>query len=181
MDDPALDETRAEHFLRVASGEVRGYTGQTFDLVVDDEVLLAGNGSTVLLLPELPVLEVTELIEDPRDVATELVDETGFEWSPDGIIRRIDGGVFRRRFRWYAITYDHGFEATPEDVLGVVLRVAARGLENPLGLRSETIGRYSYTVSGENAGIGLYAPDRRELDPYVVPGGGNRPVNPPSS
>lgn len=171
LDDPTLDEERAEHFLRIASGEVRGYTGQLFDLVEDDEVVLNGRGTKVLLLPELPVLAVTEVLEgygtaDATAIAGPLAGSPVYEWDEDGVLERIDGGVFRRRRRWYRITYDHGYEVIPDDVNGVVLRAAGRAFDSPEGLRQETLGRYSYTRAGEAAGIGLYGPDRDELDPY---------------
>lgn len=171
LDDPTLDEERAGLFLRIASGEVRGYTGQLFDYVEDDTAILNGRGTKVLLLPELPVLAVTELLEayatgDEAAIDGPLADKPVWEWDEDGIIERIDGGVFRRRRRWYRVIYDHGYETVPDEVKSVVLRAAGRAFENPEGIRQETLGRYSYTLAGEQAGIGLYAPDRRDLDPY---------------
>lgn len=171
LDDPTLDEGRAELFLRIASGEVRGYTGQLFDLVEDDEVILNGRGTSILLLPELPVLAVTEVLEgygtaDAATIDGPAEESPVYEWDEDGVLERIDGGVFRRRRRWYRIVYDHGFAVVPDDVNGVVLRVAGRAFDSPEGIRQETLGRYSYTKAGEAAGIGLYAPDERDLDPY---------------
>jgi hypothetical protein len=171
LDDPTLDEDRAELFLRIASGEVRGYTGQLFDLVENDEVILNGRGTRILLLPELPVLAVTEVLEayattDEATIAGPLDASPIYEWDEDGVLERIDGGVFRRRRRWYQITYDHGYATVPDEVKSVVLRAAGRAFENPEGIRQETLGRYSYTLAGEQAGIGLYAPDRRDLEPY---------------
>lgn len=171
LDDPTLDEERAEFFLQIASGEARGYTGQLFDLVEDDEVILNGRGTRILLLPELPVLAVTEVLEgygtvDEAVIAGPLGASPVYEWDEDGVLERIDGGVFRRRRRWYRVTYDHGYEVIPDDVKGVVLRAAGRAFYSPEGVRQETLGRYSYTLAGEQAGIGLYAPDRLELDPY---------------
>ena len=174
LEDPTLDEERSELFLRLASGEARGYTGNLFDSVEDDVVRLNGTGTSVLLLPEAPVADVSSIVQ-----AVGLADELELdlpgptaagvvEWDEDGVLERIDGGVFARRRRYYAVTYSHGFDVVPDEVKAVVLRVAARGFESPDGVRQEALGRYSYTVAGEAAGIGLYAPDRRDLDPYFV-------------
>lgn len=173
LEDDTLDAERAELFLRLASGEARGYTGNGFDWIEDDVVRLNGTGTPVLLLPEAPVADVSELVQ-AVGLAAELILESpvdtspAWEWDEDGVIERIDGGVFARRRRHYQITYSHGFEVVPDEVKAVVLRVAARGFESPDGIRQEALGRYSYTLAGEAAGMGLYAPDRRDLDPYFV-------------
>lgn len=174
LEDPTLDEERSELFLRLASGEARGYTGNLFDYVEDDVVRLNGTGTAVLLLPEAPVADVSSIVQAvglADELELELPGPTAagvVEWDEDGVLERIDGGVFARRRRYYAVTYSHGFENVPDEVKAVVLRVAARGFESPDGVRQEALGRYSYTVAGEAAGIGLYAPDRRDLDPYFV-------------
>lgn len=171
--DDTLDAEAAAHFLRIASGEVRAYTGNLFDFVEDDVVILNGTGSSVLLLPEAPVSAVTEVLEaagrtTEAALAGPLETSPVWEWDDDGVLERIDGGVFARRRRWYQVTYDHGFAAVPDEVKAVVLAAAARAIRNPEGLRQETLGRYSYTVAGESAGVGLYGPEREVLDPYFV-------------
>lgn len=166
LDNEDLDTDRVELLLSLASGLVRNYTGQLFDLVADEELTLDGNGTPVLLLPEMPVAAVTAVVEDPRGDAVALVDDTDFEWSEKGILTRL-GGCWRRRARWYTVTYSHGYAETPPDVKGVVLRVAARGVSNPEGIRQETIGSYSYSFGGSDAvGIVLFGPDMRELGSY---------------
>lgn len=172
LDEP-VDTTRAELLLTIASGEVRAATGNDFDLVEDDELLLSGRGSPVLLLPHAPILDVTEVVEAPGS-SSELViagpdaSSPGFEWSEDGILRRIDGGIFVRRFRYYRVTCDHGFEFTPDEVKGVVLEIAGDVYLNPEGIRQETLGRYSYTVAGRDAGVGLRAAHEDALAPYAI-------------
>lgn len=179
MDDPTIDPTRAALFLKIASGEVRGYCGQLFDPVEQEEILLDGKGSSVLLLPELPVTDVAEVLEiSSGSTWTTLngpdVESPVYEWNEDGILRRTDGGVFARRFRAYRVVYSHGYPATPDPVWTAVLRAAARGFDHPDGMRQETLGRYSYTVAGEAAGIGLYQADKDELAPYVIEGARGR-------
>lgn len=168
LDDPTLPEERAALLLNIASGEVRAFCGQSFDLVTDDEAILDGTGTRVVTLPELPVLDVSLIEEGAGGARTELAGpeatRPAWEWSEDGVLRRIDGAVWRRRFRWLRAVYSHGFDPIPDELVGVVLRVAARGADNPEGIRQEALGRYSYTAAGESAGIGLFGPDRATLE-----------------
>lgn len=171
--DDTLETAQAELFLKLASGEVRAYTGNLFDYVEDDVVTLNGTGSRVLLLPEAPVDTVTEVVEavgrtTEKTLAGPLASSPVWEWDEDGVLERIDGGIFTRRRRFYQVTYSHGFDVVPDEVLGIVLEAASRGMANPEGLRQETLGRYSYTVAGEDAGVGLYAAELRTLDAYYV-------------
>lgn len=171
--DDNLDTERAEFFLKLASGEVRAYTGNLFDFTEDDVVILNGTGSDVLLLPEAPVLDVTEILEAAGRTTEKALDGPlatvpRWEWDEDGVLERVDGNLWTRRRRWYQVTYDHGFSTVPDEVKGVVLQLASRGFLNPDGVRQETLGRYSYTLAGEQAGVGLYGPEREVLDPYFV-------------
>lgn len=171
-DDDNADDALLELCLRNASGVVIGYTGSTFALVAEDEVLLDGRGSTLLLLPQLPVNDVLEVVEAPGDdsetvlfsdeLATPLV-----EWSSSGMLRRVDGGVFARRFRWYRVVYSHGLAIVDDAVRDVVLRVAARSFTNPEEVRQETIGRYSYTR--DSAAAKLSEAEKASLDHLVIP------------
>ena len=135
LEDPTLDEARSELFLRLASGEARGYTGNLFDYVEDDVVRLNGTGTSVLLLPEAPVVDVSSIVQavglaDELELELPTAEVAGVvEWDEDGVLERIDGGVFARRRRYYAVTYSHGFDVVPDEVKAVVLRIAARGYE----------------------------------------------------
>lgn len=169
LDDPLLDEELGLRMLRIASGEVRAYAGQDFTAVTDDDIVLDGTGTRVILLPELPVLDVSVVEEGAGGQRTPLDGPAAarpvWEWSVDGILRLVSPhGRWARRFRFYRVIYSHGYDPIPDEVIGVVLRIAARGVENPEGMRQESLGRYSYTTAGEQAGLGLYGPDRQTLD-----------------
>lgn len=165
LDDQEVPDARGNLMLAGASGLVRSYTGQLFDLVDGDVALIDGSGTRALLLPQVPVTDVTAVVEDPRGAAKALAEGSDFEWSEDGILRSL-GAPFVLRFRWYQVTYSHGYATVPDGLKGIVLRVAARGVTNPEGLGQETIGRYAWTAGGEAAGLGLYAADLRELDNF---------------
>lgn len=166
LDDATIPATRAELMLDLVSGLVRAELGQALHPVVDDVVRVHGTGTELLTLPEVPVGEVASIVEDPDGAATELTSGVDFDWSPDGLLFRLSG-TWRRRYRWYEITYSHGYDEIPDGIKAVVLRVAARGVVNPEGLATEQV---------QSAGVGyafddsrmltLSAPDRRSLDRY---------------
>lgn len=165
---PNLDAGNAAPVIAGVSAQVRRHTGRAWEAVDDDEIRVSGNGSTSLLLPRLPVRDVTSIIEDPDDAATELLFGDHFEWSEDGIVRRIDGDVFRRRLRWYEFVYSHG-EAVTDDVKLVVLRVCARAAVNPEGLQQEQTAGYAAVFGQDATRLAVLSdPDRRELDEYTV-------------
>lgn len=169
LDSGDVDSAKAELLLRIASDEVRAYTGRLFDEVLDDEVILAGKGAPSLILPDAPVTDVAEVLEaqgTDDELALDGPDAASpdYQWTEEGFLRRVDGNVFARNLRWYKVTYSHGYAELPADVLGVVLKVAGRALDTPEGgQKQETIGRYSYTAEGEAAGVGLLEADRNKL------------------
>lgn len=165
-DTAALSDERANLILAGPSKAVLGYCRRPTFLSTEDTVRLDGSGWVDLILPGAPVTAVTAVVEDPDGDATELVVGTDVDFSAHGILRRLNG-YFARRFRWYDVTYTHGFADVPEDVRNVVLRVAARGVSNPEGLATEGVGGYNAGFAFDETRLPtLSAPDRRELDPY---------------
>lgn len=168
---PGLTDAQADLALGAVSARVRGYTRRSWEAVDGDEIRLAGTGAPLLLLPRLPVRALTSLVEDPDGGAVALA-VTGadrlVEWDEDGIVRRIDGGIFPRRLRFYAVTYNHG-EAPPEDVKLVVLRICARAVINPEGLTQENVSGYGSTFGFDTTRLAVLAPaDKSELAEYRV-------------
>ncbi len=159
VDDAVLPDDRADLILTVVSGLVRDEAHQLFDQVETDEVDLDGTGTDVLLLPELPVAAVASVLED----GSALVDGTDYDWSTNGVLRRLNGQWIRRA-RYYTVTYTHGYAAPPDGLKGIVLRVAARIVDNPEGLVQEAIGGYSAGYRFDPAA--LNDADKRALDPY---------------
>ncbi len=156
----ATEETRAAAYLAEASALVRRYTGQVFDQVIDDTVVLRPVGA-YLVLPQTPVTDVTEVrgVDADGTPGTAL---TGWTW--DGL-DRIDittVGFFAGSPWWpwlfgpesFQVLYDHGTAAVPDDVIGVVCNMVLRTLLSPSlveGMTSERIGQYSYQL-GQFAG-----------------------------
>lgn len=168
---PGLTDAQADLALGIVSSRVRGFTRRAWEAVDGDVIRLAGTGAPLLLLPKLPVRDLVSLVEDPDGEAVALA-VTGadrlVEWDEDGIIRRIDGGIFPRRLRYYAATVDHG-EAPDDDVKGVVLRVCARAVINPEGLTQENVSGYGSTFGFDANRLAVLSPaDKAELADYRV-------------
>jgi hypothetical protein len=133
-----IDETRANLLIESISSEVLKFTDQRFDAQVTETIYLDGSGTKVILMPGLPVYAVGSVTEG----GTALTVHDDFEWSADGILRRVSG-CWAQKFRNVAVNYTHGFVAVPAEVRLLVLRVAARGFVNPTATTNESMGGYS--------------------------------------
>lgn len=169
-----LAEPGVELILELASNAVRDELGQRVDFVEDVEEVM-GQGSDLLLLPELPIVDVTG-VTVPADVGgvdEELTAAAGdyrLERGREGryaALRRL-GGYWPRRPVLVASSHGYplatdGPPPTPTEVPGgirlVVIRLALRNLTNPTGVRQEQVGRYGATYD-------LTDVDRRELGPF---------------
>ncbi|WP_204016058.1 hypothetical protein [Sphaerimonospora thailandensis] len=178
--DRSLPAAQAELAIRRASAQVRKYTRQTITLVEDDQVEVAG-GERVLRVPQRPLvvdadhpLTVVELgdfggldytLVEGRDyerLGNELT--RGYPYHPPG---RLMGwpwgrvrGVWAPRVR---LTYSHGHAEVPDDILDVVLDLAAMTVSNPENLRVEQIEDYSRTYSTETIGGAALTADHKEV------------------
>ena len=161
-------QAQAAAALAAAAGTIRALTGQHLTRVDDDVAVMDWNGDQSLFLPELPVTDVALVearaaLDDPdtwvewpagqlqwsmRSGELVLACEpwTGWAsgtWPPSwlGTPGRMLGGV--------RVTYSHGYDPAPPELVGVAYGMAARMLDAPGGaaLSSETIGGYSYQMN----------------------------------
>jgi hypothetical protein len=155
------EATRAMAYLATASALIRRYTGQVFDTVTGDTVILRPVGS-YLVLPQTPVTGVSEVrgINADGTAGTAL---TGWTW--DGL-DRIDittVGFFHSDPWWpwnfgpeaFQVIYDHGSVPIGDDVIGVACDMVLRTLLSPSlveGMTSERIGQYSYQLGQFSGG-----------------------------
>jgi len=157
-----LDAEQAELFLDLASGAVRAYCG--WALAREDTVMqLDGDGSCVLSLPTLLLVELTALVVDGQDV-----DPAGADWpvwSAKGQLYR-RGGWRRHAVIDAAVT--HGYAPVPDLLKLVALDLAARQVHNPTGLASVTVGQVSRTWARTGTGdpMALSGLHERLLDRY---------------
>jgi hypothetical protein len=175
--------------LEGASGVVRAYCNRTFDYLEDEEVTLTPHGTAGLLLPEIPVHEVSEVTLVASD-ATETALETT-DWFLDGatgILYRISStGTYPWYWgwNWYSnpvttrvrVTYTHGYVLPGEPVIEgvpdlpaeislVVMQIAARNLiysaQGGQLVRSKSLGSYSVTYETSTSESDASSPEKAE-------------------
>jgi len=176
----AQEQARAAALLEDASALVRSYTGRSFEHVADDvKVLRVSSGRIVL--PDTPVTDVSRVVAvSGRDDVPDIV-LADWEWDGIDSIRLGDGSCIINvpELWWdddgypgtYRVTYSHGYQQVPADVVAVVCGMVLRTLTAPTmagGVTSETIGSYSYRLETPGAGlmVTLSQDDRRVLDRY---------------
>ena len=141
---PASNPGRVALLLAAGSAAFRKATRQTITAVAGDVATFDGDGSRVLLLPELPVTTVAAVTVD--GVA---IDGTSYEWSERGILRRAEG--WPDAYRNVSATYDHGYDTVPEDVAYAVAEWVAQRLSRDPGVLSVSLGAFS--TSFDRAGV----------------------------
>lgn len=144
------DDPRLLFALRAASRRFRGAVRHPVTLVEDDAIKLDGNGREAILLPVWPTTVVTSVHLD----GALLADGTDYEWSHDGILRRLGCHMWPNRLRCLAVVYSHGWAEVPEDIAEVVLDQARIIDAVKPGVQSKAVGGQSVTF-GAQAAIGV--------------------------
>lgn len=144
MEVSGLSEEVATLLLEMATGEVQAMAMQRLVLVEDDEFSLYGSTSREFVLPERPVIEVSELSIDGDD---ELVEGTDY-------IRATGSARLFRRCGWAdcptwpsIITgvYSHGYASDDQRLVpaqNATYGLARQVAVNPSGVESESIDDY---------------------------------------
>lgn len=168
-----LDTATATDVVNHASGLVRAIARQTFDFVSQETVILTG-GVKKLILPQRPAvvdsganpLTVIELGDfggvnftclDGRDyvrLGEELT--RGQPWYYT--VRTLGWPYTRVRGVWaprVQVTYSHGYQTIPDQIVSLTLDIAAVLYDNPTGLRSVSIDDYSETKATEVLGTAM--------------------------
>lgn len=147
----------AERALTAATAAIRNYTKQHIEQVTGDDVTFDGHGGTKLFLPELPVVSVSEVVEDGET----LVEGTDYQLGAHGILHRLGGDVWAAGFQNITVTYTHGYSTIPDDIVDVCTRAAARVYQMALrsaedegvpGVASKQLGDFSVSYSSASGG-----------------------------
>jgi hypothetical protein len=188
------EQAQADMALAAASGAVRDLTSQFLSYVADDTLLMDWNGDQSLFLPELPVVDVVNVealqtLGDPLSWSDWPTDQ--LQWSmrtgelvlacepwagwPSGGWPAWLAGFPGRALQGIRVTYSHGFNPMPPELVGVTYGMASRMLDAPTGqaLSGETIGAYAYTMSssalaGGGWAAGLTGPEAAIIARYRI-------------
>ena len=154
--DETLQIIATERALTEASAAIRNYTRQYLEQVDDDVITLDSPGGYRLFLSELPVIDVTKVVED----GVTLTQGDDYKLGQHGILHRIDQ-------KWAAgiqnitITYSHGFGDIPDDIVAICTRAASRAYQagvraadsdGLMGVASKSLGDFSVAFASESGG-----------------------------
>lgn len=165
----ASDDPAATIYLSIASGMVRDFLQQQITAVAADVALLDPIDGAYLMLPELPVTDVT---------LVETFDGTVWATADPGtytVSKRL--GMIAARpglgMQWptapesWRVTYSHGFAEVPDSLVGVTLGVASRGYASEPGVDLERIGGYQVKYASVEAD-GFTPLELKALARYMV-------------
>lgn len=162
--------------LADATTLIRALTGQVVSAVEGDTQELMCNWGRTLWLPQRPVTDVTE-VQIRLDYATAFtaIAISSLSWTRLGQLNYSS-------YHWGGphsvarVTYDHGYDQIPPEIVAVTCSIAARAIASPSGQvlvsRSTTIGgaalaeTYADTSSLEAARVGLTASEEAVLRRY---------------
>jgi hypothetical protein len=170
-----VEAARIGALLRDASASVRNYMRQEVTETTTTVRLRVRNGK--VRLPQRPVTDVATVANvnggpvmysswegfDTINVSSNVLDT--FAWEP-----------FRYGIAAVDVTYTHGWNPVPDDIIGVVCSIVMRALgREPVdaGMTTESIQGYSYTLGSAAAagGFGMLQAERDILDTYARVGG----------
>lgn len=144
---------------------IRAYCGWHVAPVLDEVLVLDGNGERRILLPSRRVVEVDSVSIDDDELDTE-----SYRWSESGWLTRV-GGYWPDRERSIRVSIKHGFDQA-DDVLGVARAVQARAEMSPTGnVISQRAGTQAVSFAssgGAVASLPLLGQEKDTLAPYKL-------------
>lgn len=183
--------TAATRLLDMASGIVRSYTRQFITKVTDDVITIPGNWGNTIELPQRPVSAVSSVLMNGATMPNtqwKLVDGNLFLgtgafmpdygstiwggsalWGPAGSNQgpQAIGNTWQGPTAQIQVTYTHGFDSVPQDIVNTVAGMVANQLNAEVGIQSEQIGGYKVVYARQsNAGMALGESDMMILNKY---------------
>lgn len=166
----------ANRLLDMASGMVRRYTRSKITKVTDDVVTLPGNWGNTLELPSRNVIAVSSVVMNGATMPNtmwKLVDGNLFLgtgafmpdygstiwggsalWGPAGSNQgpQAIGNTWQGPTAQITVTYTHGYDEVPMDIVNEVAGMVALQLNAEVGINMEQIGSYKVQYARQGAG-----------------------------
>lgn len=132
--------------LQAASSRFRSAVRRPITRIENDRIVLDGTGARTLRLPSAPVLDVAAVTVGGIDVEVMA--------SRNGLIRRLDSRLWPDALGAVHVTYTHGFDPVPDDVVDAVLESAEARIAgaHARGLSSLQVGGISQTFDRAMSG-----------------------------
>jgi len=153
---------------------VRTYTGQQFTKATTTDKLRIRNG--VIRLPQLPVASVSSVVDPNANAVLYTFDGIDRIYTSTNVPDSFTFEPWSTPLRVLTVTYVHGYDDIPDDIIGVVCSMVSRALGvNPTAAAvvQEAVGPFSRSVGsiGAAGAIGLLPAERETLDRYRIVGG----------
>ena len=149
--------TSCQRAIAEATASIRNYCHQYLEEVEDDTWTFDVRPPRWnLMLPELPVTEVSGVVEDGEP----LTEDDDYQVGLYGQLWRV-GRRWAEGIQIVTVTYTHGYDTIPDDIKGVCTRAAARAYQAGLrsadaegvpGVASKSLGDFSVSFVGETGG-----------------------------
>lgn len=160
-----LNAAAAELALASASAVIRNWTRQTITRVVDDVATLRVLHTEELVLPQRPVVSVSQVRVNSLTLLDWVL--SGDRLLRTGGWRRLPGTTTYPDPGLVEVTYTHGYDEVPDEIRAVCLDLASMTLTNPRGLRESERAiddwRQRDVYATETLGSGVLSAAHREM------------------
>lgn len=160
-----LSAESADLALASASAVIRRWTRQQITLVTDDIVTLRVLTEQELVLPQKPVLDVSQVRVNSLVLQDWVL--SGDRLLRTGGWRRLPGTATYPDPGLVEVTYSHGYDEIPDEVRAVCIDLAAMSVTNPGGLRESERAiddwRQRDVYATETLGSGVLSAAHREM------------------
>jgi hypothetical protein len=142
-----------------AQSTIRAYCGWHVAPNITETVLLDGRGGSHLWLPSLHVTAVSSISNEGTVLTT-----AEYDWSVSGYVELRNWALWSSRPRQISVTFTHGYEDIPADLVGVAASIAARAGSSPAGIKRQSSGPFSAEYEVE-----LLGDEKSTLGRYKLP------------
>lgn len=156
IDSATIDPNVYARVLASVTAKVQGLVTHPIFVTPDDVAEIDPSGFRVLQLPHWPVVSITSVVLGDSFTLNPI----DYRVSRLGQLRRrTHHHRFPSRWDWgfdlVTVTYTHGYDPVPGPIKEVALDLAVGEYSNPLGLRTESIASYSYSISSASGKGGV--------------------------
>lgn len=175
------DTDRMFTLLRDASAKVRSFTSQEITQRESTDRIRVTARDGHIRLPQYPVVSVTSALSVESGIAIPYFWDGIALWGwgrfPQSNISAPLYNRARRHGIVVDVTYTHGYNPVPDELIALVCQVAARAFGLPpdqSGITQESMEGYTYSLGSAAAagGLGLLPAEKEVLTDYMAPNAG---------
>lgn len=148
-DSVDLDEF-IEKQLGYASDHINVYCQRDFEFHEDETEKYSGNGQDTIALRNFPVVDVSSVEVNGSEIdedAYRIEGGTSYSRENSGVLKRVDGDVWRQGVLNIVVTYTWGYESVPDVVNDIAVEMAVDALKSAVN-NYKTGGLDSMSIEG---------------------------------